>query len=71
VVEKHGNAKGTKGRRGGRVLIEAGDGAGAGKVVELMGLEFAGVATVFEGIGVAGLPARATRGGDKRYPFGR
>ena len=35
-----------------------------------MGLEFAGVETVFEGIGAAGLPARATRGGDKRNPFG-
>ena len=59
-----------KRERGGRILIEAGDGAGAGKVVEVLELEFAGVETVFEGIGAAGLPARATRGGHGRDPFG-
>jgi len=35
------------------------------------GLECAGVETVLEGVGIGGLPARATRGGDKGYPFGR
>lgn len=38
---------------------------------ERPGLDLAGVETVLEGIGVAGLPAWATRWvGDGRYPFG-
>ena len=44
----------------GNLFGEAGDVLGAGAVVELPGLEFAGVEAVLEGIGVAGLPAGAT-----------
>lgn len=47
----------------GDLLIEAGDGGGAGVVVELLGAEFAGVEAVLEGVGVAGLGAGAARGG--------
>ena len=41
----------------GDLLVEAGDLGGAGVVVEVAGLEFAGVEAVLEGVGVAGLPA--------------
>jgi hypothetical protein len=54
----------------GDFLIEAGDGMGAGIVFKLAGIEFAGVETVLEGVGVAGLPAWATRGGHMGDPFG-
>jgi len=41
----------------GDLFVEAGDELGAGVVVEVVGGKFAGVEAMFEGIGVAGLPA--------------
>lgn len=43
---------------------------GAGIVIKLAGIEFTSVKTVLEGVGVAGLPAWATRGGHEGDPFG-
>ncbi len=51
-------------------MIETGDGMGAGIVIKLAGIEFTSVKTVLEGVGVAGLPAWATRGGHEGDPFG-
>ena len=45
----------------GDLFFEAGDGAGAVVVIETAGLELAGVEAVLDGIGVAGLGARAAR----------
>jgi hypothetical protein len=55
----------------GDLLIETSDEAGAGVVVQMAGLEFAGVEAVFEGIGVAGLPAREAFFGGGRNGHGR
>jgi hypothetical protein len=41
----------------GDLFVEAGDEAGAGVVVEVVGREFAGVEAVLEGVGVVGLCA--------------
>lgn len=51
-------------------MVETGDGMSAGIVIKLAGIEFAGVEAVLEGVGVAGLPAWATRGGHEGDPFG-
>jgi hypothetical protein len=54
----------------GDLFVEAGDEAGAGVVVEVVGGEFAGVEAVLEGVGVVGLRAGEAgfgRGGHGRW----
>ena len=54
----------------GDLLIEAGDEASSGIVIELPWLEFASVEAMLEGVGVSGLPTwAASWGGDRQTPF--
>jgi hypothetical protein len=50
----------------GNLLVEPGDGGGAGVIVQLFRLEFTGVEAVLEGVGVARRGAAASRMGHRK-----